>query len=374
MSYFGIGFNQVLEKRVNPAEIKRQAKDLAELPLVQELMNTVSDYVVILNSHLQVVFINRRLSQFLNLPEKELIGKRLGEVIGCKYAQRSEKGCGTTKFCRVCGAYRAIVETLQGNEPESEYSVSLNNGDALVFKVRGRSFQWKNADYNLITLSDVSDKKRRIALERIFFHDLLNTAGSIYTAAGLVNDVEDERKEELMEIIHRQASSLIDEIKAQRVLTLAETGDLDTEKKEFKTSEVTAELLEKFKISKVGKDKDIELKTCEDGAIKADKSLLKRVLSNMLKNALEAAEKGEKVQLGCKTKNGSVEFWVHNNQVIPGEDQLKVFKRSFSTKGRGRGLGTYSMKLLTEKYLDGKIEFTSKPGQGTTFRAVYPAN
>lgn len=94
----------------------------------------------------------------------------------------------------------------------------------------------------------------------------------------------------------------------------------------------------------------------------------------MLKNALEAAEKGEKVQLGCKTKNGSVEFWVHNNQVIPGEDQLKVFKRSFSTKGRGRGLGTYSMKLLTEKYLDGKIEFTSKPGQGTTFRAVYPAN
>ncbi len=52
--------------------------------------------------------------------------------------------------------------------------------------------------------------------------------------------------------------------------------------------------------------------------------------------------------------------------------QLDLFKRSFSTKAPGRGWGTYSMKLLTEKYLGGKIEFTSTEEDGTTFYAKYP--
>jgi signal transduction histidine kinase len=44
-----------------------------------------------------------------------------------------------------------------------------------------------------------------------------------------------------------------------------------------------------------------------------------------------------------------------------------VFQRSFSTKGTGRGLGTYSIKLLTERYLGGRVWFESAEGQGTTF-------
>ncbi len=49
-----------------------------------------------------------------------------------------------------------------------------------------------------------------------------------------------------------------------------------------------------------------------------------------------------------------------------------MFQRSFTTKGEGRGLGTYSMKLLSERYLNGRVEFTSSPEHGTTFTAVYP--
>ncbi|MBK8046925.1 MAG: hypothetical protein IPK16_07250 [Anaerolineales bacterium] len=52
--------------------------------------------------------------------------------------------------------------------------------------------------------------------------------------------------------------------------------------------------------------------------------------------------------------------------------QLQVFQRSFSTKGNGRGLGTYSMKLLTERYLQGEVGFVSTPESGTTFFARFP--
>ncbi|MBK7188571.1 MAG: hypothetical protein IPH86_07860 [bacterium] len=57
---------------------------------------------------------------------------------------------------------------------------------------------------------------------------------------------------------------------------------------------------------------------------------------------------------------------------MPRTVQLQVFQRSFSTKGRDRGIGTYSIKLLTEKYLGGKASFVSDEGQGTTFSVTLP--
>ena len=57
---------------------------------------------------------------------------------------------------------------------------------------------------------------------------------------------------------------------------------------------------------------------------------------------------------------------------MPHVVQLQLFQRSFSTKGLGRGLGTYSMKLLSERYLGGRISFTSTEEAGTTFTASYP--
>jgi signal transduction histidine kinase len=54
------------------------------------------------------------------------------------------------------------------------------------------------------------------------------------------------------------------------------------------------------------------------------------------------------------------------------EVQLGVFQRSFSTEGSGRGLGTCSMKLIGERYLDGNVWFESSEEKGTVFYAEFP--
>jgi sensor histidine kinase regulating citrate/malate metabolism len=54
--------------------------------------------------------------------------------------------------------------------------------------------------------------------------------------------------------------------------------------------------------------------------------------------------------------------------------QLQVFQRSFSTKARGRGLGTYSMKLFGEGCLGGSVWFTTSEAAGTTFSISLPLN
>ena len=92
--------------------------------------------------------------------------------------------------------------------------------------------------------------------------------------------------------------------------------------------------------------------------VNSDLSLLLRVLCNMITNAIEASLEHETVNVWVTTDADRVTFYVHNDQVIPENIQLRLFEKNFSTKkGDGRGLGTYSMKLIGEKLLgrDGLI-------------------
>ncbi|MBI5326518.1 MAG: HAMP domain-containing histidine kinase, partial [Ignavibacteriae bacterium] len=103
-----------------------------------------------------------------------------------------------------------------------------------------------------------------------------------------------------------------------------------------------------------------------------DSTLLRRVLTNLLKNACEAEYPDGNVNIGCIKQDYNAYFWVNNKSVMPKDVQLQLFQRSFSTKGKGRGVGTYSVKLLTEKYLRGSVDFYSNEEKGTLFNLYIP--
>jgi hypothetical protein len=88
---------------------------------------------------------------------------------------------------------------------------------------------------------------------------------------------------------------------------------------------------------------------------------------NMIKNAIEACHEGQTVTISSQPNDGGISFSAHNPTYKPHEAELRLFMRSFSTKRAGRGLGTYSMRLLTERNLKGRISFTSSEIEGTTF-------
>jgi len=74
----------------------------------------------------------------------------------------------------------------------------------------------------------------------------------------------------------------------------------------------------------------------------------------------------------AERKEASVVFSVQNPGVMPHTTQLQIFQRSFSTRGPGRGTGTYSIKLFGEHYLKGKVWFSSSEEEGTTFFLSLP--
>jgi len=78
--------------------------------------------------------------------------------------------------------------------------------------------------------------------------------------------------------------------------------------------------------------------------------------------------------MGVQRKNNDIMSWVCNSSILLEKVKYQVFKHSFSTKGRGRGLGTYSMKLLGETCLGGKVDFTSTEAEGTIFFIRLPKN
>jgi signal transduction histidine kinase len=220
---------------------------------------------------------------------------------------------------------------------------------------------------------DISDQKRRRALERIFFHDVLNTAGSLGGYAELLQDSTGRDVEEFGSIVHQLAEQLIDEIQSQQTLLLAEHGELKPVRTTVPAHRMIFQAVQPFEHSAAVVGKKVRIVSSGGQMhVQTDPVLLRRVLVNMVKNALEATRPGSAVSIGCEQLGGRARFWVHNPEHIPNDIQLQIFQRSFSTKGRDRGLGTYSMKLLAERYLDGHVAFESTPEHGTIFSVDVP--
>ena len=90
-----------------------------------------------------------------------------------------------------------------------------------------------------MTLTDVSDTKRRRSMERIFFHDITNIAGSLKGYFDmLAHDIDVDQLTEMLPALQDSLNQLMGEIQSQRSLTLAENGELQVEMTEQHSREV----------------------------------------------------------------------------------------------------------------------------------------
>jgi len=359
-------------------ELECQVRDIHEMELVDELLSAMPTFVMLVNAHRQVVYANRSLRAFLGVAASELIGKYPGEVLMCQHALEEGATCGTTDFCRYCGGNSALEGALAGRVCAEEYRVVRDpelDPPALDLRVLSTPLMLNDESYVLIAAEDITDEKRRQVLERTFFHDILNTATIIDGAVKLMLSLEpDEDDAAVKGLVIQVSERLISEIVTQRDLSEMENHTLEPQPDIVETRTFLDGLLLSYATHELAAGRVLELDPESDEIeFVVDKALLGRVLGNLLKNAVEASQPGETISVGCsEVEADRIEFWVHNAAVMPEHVRMQVFERSFSTKGRGRGIGTYSVKLLTERYLEGAVSFTSRPSNGTIFRVRYP--
>ena len=261
------------------------------------------------------------------------------------------------------------MQGLNGEDAVQECRITRRcSHESLDLRVHAAPLDFDGENWVQFVLTDISDEKRRRSLETIFFHDVLNTAAAVRAAADLMVRRAGPSLNGIPQQLASLAHRLTDEIVAQRQLTDAENQDLRVTPELISASRLLLELAESTSGAEnaQGRRLRIELPEVAPDLI-TDRTLLRRVLGNMLKNAIEATPVGGSITVGVIDRGDEVEFWMNNPGEMPRQVQLQVFQRSFSTKGRGRGLGTYSMRLLTERYLSGRVSFTSSATEGVTF-------
>ncbi|MHB8906923.1 MAG: sensor histidine kinase, partial [Melioribacteraceae bacterium] len=219
---------------------------------------------------------------------------------------------------------------------------------------------------------DITERKQ---IERIFFHDIINTAGNLNNFIELIDpeSIKNTETRQYLEIVASISSRIVDEIRTHKHLLTSDKSKINLRISEIGSLDFFESIYNYFNRADLLNKKTISISpNSENIYFESDETLLGRVLNNMLKNAIEASNENDTINLYCGLKNNMVTFSVHNSMLIPKNIQSQLFNRSVSTKGAGRGLGLYSMKFLTEMYLKGSIAFTSSKEEGTTFTASYP--
>lgn len=358
-------------ERALPETLSAQYRLVADNPLVIAVCNAVTEHVVVLNGERQIVYCNESFAALVGVSDPQLLlGFRPGEAMGCMHASEQPGGCGTTDFCAHCGAVKAILNSQNGVPDIKECTIRAKGDDAFDLEVKASPIKLGDQEFTVFAITDIAHQKRVATLERIFFHDIMNTAAGISMSCEL-HGIGKKPPDEIIRSIARSSAKLIDEVRNQRDLMDAEKHRLNVNIGPIDSLPLLGELVDIQECGLGGRRIIIDAQS-QNISFMSDRVLLARVLGNMLKNAVEASGLEETVAVGCGGGSDRVKFWVRNPAVLPGEIQLQMFNRSFSTKGPGRGLGTYSMKLLTERYLKGGISFVSSARTGTVFYAEYP--
>ena len=347
--------------------VLEQVKLIQDSPLVSGLLHTVCGLLAVLNQSRQIVALNYTFMKMLGIKDPmDALGLRPGKVLKCIHEDDGPAGCGTTKFCSTCGAAVAIVAALGEERPVERLCALTHDNGQTALHVTARPVHLDGSRFVLIFLQDITESQRRAALERTFFHDVSNQLNMLLQAGELLSL---ENPSQLVTTVRTVINRLVKEVEIQRIFAGSESSDFPVRKAEVELDDFLKELELFFRNHPSVSGKTLTfLPLSEPVTAVTDRSLLSRVLENMIINALEASQEGREVVVSAEKRPSSCAVSVHNDECIPDNEAMRIFQRNFSTKaGSGRGYGTYAMKLIGEELLQGKIGFTSSPEQGTVF-------
>jgi signal transduction histidine kinase len=152
----------------------------------------------------------------------------------------------------------------------------------------------------------------------------------------------------------------------------------DVEMTDVRLADIVDSALETFRdrIAQIGVGVELDVAPATD--MRADPDKLRRVIINLLGNALDAFEERETASPRLQIESGEnlagTELWIRVKDNGPGiepERLDKIFSPFYTSKSSGTGLGLAISKKLVDAH-GGSIEAHSAPGSGTEFVLTFP--
>ncbi len=324
-----------------------------------------------------------------------LAGKKFQEVSGTLMGQYFARlGLGaiilTTVFAAIIGFLaiwfltknlRVITSTVR-QFSEGDLSARIENPDQSDISIFANSFN-EMADTitgNLDKMQSV-DLLRRELIANVS-HDLRTPLailkGYIETLQMKRNTLSDEEQQEYLEITHSNVDKLSKLINQLFQYSKLEAEQVTPVKEPFSITELSHDLIAKFKVLATQKQITLKLEEPEaNNMVFADVSLVERALQNLIENAIKYTDPKGKVTLALLKKGDQVEINITDTgKGIPIKEQAFIFDRykqvDESAKKQGSGLGLAIVKKIMELH-DTTITVLSKPREGSSFIFNLPA-
>jgi len=336
------------------------------------VLETLPIMICLLTPDYHVAFANRSFRE------------RFGESHG-RHCYEYCFGLGRSKPCEFCEAYR-VLETGQPHQ----WEITSPDGSTLV----AHDYPFNDVDGSPMILEMAVDITERKRLEEelrqserlsavgktagMVGHDLRNPLQAI---AGNISLMKEMLAFPSLGPAEREGLSRnVEEISGQVRYMDKIVSDLQDYTRSFRPVITETDLMKQVKGAlstvRVPGNVDTVLTMPEGFTARVDPLLMRRALTNLINNAVQAMPDGGRLTIsayrdGGGDGSGSIITVEDTGVGIRDEDKPKIFTPLFSTKSKGQGLGLAVSKRLVEAH-NGTLTFESEYGKGTKFTIRIP--
>ena len=199
-----------------------------------------------------------------------------------------------------------------------------------------------------------------------------------FFTSGRLGELTPEQKN-MVEMMERNTQNLIELVNDLLDASKLESGTMRLDAASISLRALIEELREEMQPLAAEKEIALEELVPEDlPQLRADRAKLRRVLVNLVSNALKFTPRGGRVRVNAAREDSFVRVSVSDTGVgIPPDDLRDIFDKYAQARSRatrsekGTGLGLYITRQLVELH-GGKIEVKSEVGKGSTFSFTIP--
>ncbi|MGA2240016.1 MAG: ATP-binding protein [Candidatus Bathyarchaeia archaeon] len=334
----------------------------------EDILSTMADPLFLVNPSGEIILSNRAASRLFEYGHSELLGKKLSSLT----------------------QDTSVIEALLSDDPLSSYEADLETkqGRAIPVSVSKSVVKTKagNPAGCILICRDITERRNMEArlseVQRLAAigettamvgHDLRNPlqtiVAEVYVARKMLKKLfPSQESQAVLELLEKIDANInyMDKI----VSDLQQyAGPIKVEAVETPLFPFVNDVLSNLPISD-----GVRVSVLIEREIVAglDPGLMRRVISNLVLNAVQAMPKGGELTISASRTNQSVLLSIQDTGVgIPQEDMSNLFRPLFTRKAQGQGLGLAVAKRIVEAH-GGRIDVNSQVGVGSTFTITLP--
>lgn len=346
--------------------------------LLERLQHAQQHYLELFEESLDLVFVtdwNGRITE---------ANRRAAEITGLSIEQLKAVGIAQIHPVDKEKVGKGFEGLRRRTGVQYESAVRTSDGTAVTVEVRARAMEFGAAEGILWTMHDLTERKKldelRENLAAMIYHDLRSPISNLVSSLDLLHGMLGANDDAAVTLgiaqnsvgrINRLISSLLD-------INRLEAGLRITSQSLHRPEDLVLSAVREA--SPLAEARDHRIRTTIAAGLPdiwVDGDMIRRVLINLLENAIKFSGAGTDVELGALQDSGLMQFWVQDRGPgIPAADHWRIFEKfarlsSSSTTAQGIGLGLAFCRLAVRAH-GGNIRVESEEGRGARFIVTLP--